>query len=410
MHCGLLGEKLSHSYSPSIHRLFADYNYSLFEKTAEELPAFLGGHSFHGLNVTIPYKKTVISYCQHLTDEARLLGAVNTIVRQSDGTLLGHNTDYSGFRAMALRTGMNYSGHKVLVLGSGGASNTVCAVMKELGANVVVISRKGINNYDNLYLHVDCTVLINATPVGMYPNTNHTPINLDIFPKLQCVMDLIYNPGKTRLLFDAQSRGLITENGLWMLVAQAKESAEWFSNSRIDSSMLARVYHTIQKKMENIILVGMPGCGKSTIGQALAHLTGKTFIDTDVLIKERTGQSSAEIITEKGEKAFRIIESQILSETGKCSDSVIATGGGCVTQQENKFYLQQNGPVVWIQRPLSQLATNDRPLSLSDGLENLYHQRKAAYEFFADFVVQNHASADIVASNILNSIGWDISI
>lgn len=389
MICGLLGEKLGHSYSPQIHNLLADYEYRLFEKSDSELGKFLKNGIFHGLNVTIPYKKAVIPFCKELSPQAKTLGAVNTIVRKADGSLIGHNTDYFGFQWMTQRMNINFNGKKVLVLGSGGASNTVCAVLKELGAKVVVISRNGVNNYDNLNLHTDCAVIVNATPVGMYPNTGISPIDLSLFPALEGVMDLIYNPARTQLLLDAEKRGIKTENGLAMLVAQAKESAEWFSGKTITNHVISQIHKQLQKEMENIILIGMPGCGKSTVGKLLAEKLGKQFYDADEEIEKSAGCTIPEIFHEKGAEGFREIETSVLTEIGKCSGAVIATGGGCVTKERNYTLLHQNGTIIWIQRAITALPTEGRPLSQTNKLHEMYAIRKPMYEAFADRTVIN---------------------
>ena len=233
MRCGLLGKKLGHSYSPQIHKYLGNYSYDLFEKSPEELERFLSEGDFTGINVTIPYKKDVLPYCHELSDRAKKLGAVNTLVRRKDGTLIGHNTDYFGFQSMVKRSGLDVYSKKVLVLGSGGASATVVAVLREMKADVIVISRSGENNYANIANHRDASIIVNTTPVGMYPYVGISPVDLGVFPNLEGVLDIIYNPAKTQLLLDAEARGLIVENGLWMLVAQAKESAEWFCMKNI---------------------------------------------------------------------------------------------------------------------------------------------------------------------------------
>lgn len=404
MICGLLGQKLGHSYSPQIHRELSNYSYQLFEKEPEQIEAFLRSGDFHGINVTIPYKKSVIPFCDTLTEQAQKLGAVNTIVRQKDGTLLGHNTDYFGFRSMAERTGIHFAGKKVLVLGSGGASNTVCCVMQELGAEMVVISRNGKNNYNNLHLHADCSAIVNATPVGMYPNTGVSPIDLSQFPKLDCVMDLIYNPGKTRLIMDAEERDIPAENGLWMLVAQAKESAELFSSHKIDNAEIQRIYDILKKQMENIILIGMPGSGKSTVGKLLAAKLGREFIDSDCCIKEYTGKTIPEIFSSQREAGFRAIETHILSELGKRSGLVISTGGGCVTKPENYSLLHQNGIIIWLQRDLDILPTNGRPLSQKNNLKDMYQIRKPMYEKFSDITVDNNCTPENTVESILSEV------
>ena len=277
MKCGLLGRTLGHSYSPQIHNLLGTYEYTLFEKEPEQLDAFFAEGDFQGLNVTIPYKKAVIPYCDKLTPVAQELGSVNTIVRKPDGTLLGHNTDYYGFHSMVEQTGLSLDGKKVLVLGSGGASATVVAVLRKLKSNPVVISRTGENNYHNLHLHSDASVIVNTTPVGMYPNNYDRPIDLSLFPYLEGVLDIIYNPARTPLLQEAQQRNLVTQNGLWMLVAQAKQSSEYFTGEAIPDEKIAQIHNILAQQMENIILIGMPGSGKSTIGQALAQRLNRKF-------------------------------------------------------------------------------------------------------------------------------------
>ena len=400
MKCGLLGRKLGHSYSPWIHSDLGDYSYELFEKEPEELEDFLRSGDFSGINVTVPYKKDVIPYLDVLTSTARKMGAVNTIVRR-DGKLIGHNTDYFGFLTMVHESGLDMAGKKVLVLGSGGASNTVVAVLKELGAQAVIISRNGENNYSNLYLHEDTAAIVNTTPVGMYPNTGSAPLNIDLFPNLEGVLDVIYNPARTQLLQQAESRGITALNGLLMLVAQAKESAEWFTSSLIDDSVIGRIHKKLRTQMENIILIGMPGCGKSTVGKLLADATGKAFADADQEIVSLAGKSIPDIFAEDGEETFREYETKALSVLGKQSGLVIATGGGCVTKERNYPLLHQNGTVFWLKRDISQLPTDGRPLSQSNSLENMYQARAPLYELFADFVIDNNGTAEHTISQIL---------
>ena len=404
MICGLLGEKLAHSYSPQIHNYLGDYSYTLFEKNADELDKFLKENLFQGINVTIPYKKAVIPYCHSLSSQAQKLGAVNTIVRRDDGTLIGHNTDYFGFRSMALRLGISYQGKKILVLGSGGASNTVCAVMEELGGQVVVVSRTGVNNYENLSKHTDCSVIINTTPVGMYPNTGVSAIDLDTFPYLEGVMDLIYNPFRTKLLLDAEKKGIPTENGLWMLVAQAWESAQWFLRSSIPEEKISEIYKIIKNQTENIVLVGMPGSGKSTVGKLLAERLNKTFVDTDSQIEILTNRCIPNILQADLEDGFRKLETNVISILGKKTGQVIATGGGCVTKAENYPLLRQNGTLIWIQRDISALSTEGRPLSQSNDLSMMYAKRRPMYEQFADITVSNDSTPDDTVDKILQML------
>lgn len=404
MNCGLLGRKLGHSYSPQIHAFLGDYRYSLFEKEPGEIGAFLKSGDFTGLNVTIPYKKDVIPYLDELSPEAQRLGAVNTIVRRPNGSLIGHNTDYFGFRYLVRDSGLQVMGKKVLVLGSGGASNTAAAVLRELGANVVIISRTGENNYENLDLHADAAVIVNTTPVGMYPDTGRSPLSLDGFPALEGVLDVVYNPARTRILLDAERRGLVAVNGLEMLVAQAKQSAEWFTGTKIDDAVIARIHHALRLQMENIFLLGMPGCGKTTVGQQLAQRLNKKFVDADEELEKRAGRPITEIIPRDGEAAFRTLETQTLEALGKQSGLVIATGGGCVTQMRNYDLLHQNGTIFWLTRALDKLPTDGRPLSQAGRLEQMYEIRRPMYRSFADAVISNDGALEDTLAEIQHKL------
>lgn len=401
MNCGLLGRTLKHSYSPQIHTYLGNYPYVLFEKEQEALSDFFQNEPFTGLNVTIPYKKDVIPFCKELTDCARKLGAVNTIVRQNDGTLIGHNTDYFGLYSTIERMRLNPNGKKALVLGSGGASVTAVAVLKEMGAHVVIISRSGENNYNNLHLHKDAAIIVNTTPVGMYPNTGISPIDLDLFEHLEGVLDIIYNPARTQLLLDAEKRGIPTENGLWMLVAQAKESAEWFTGKKIPDDMIGYIHRKLRLQMENIILIGMPGCGKSTVGKLLAKELDKEFIDADSEIVKTAQMPIPELFEKYGEDVFRQWETKALSEIGKRSGLVIATGGGCVTREENYPLLHQNGTLYWIQRDIGSLSLEGRPLSKAGRLEQMYEIRRPMYERFSDFSITNDDTPERTVAKIM---------
>lgn len=401
MKCGLLGGKLGHSYSPQIHSHLGDYSYSLFEKSAEELEEFLKNGDYSGLNVTIPYKQAVIPYCDLLSPVAEMLGAVNTIVRRQDGTLVGHNTDYFGFETMLVESGLSVRGKKALVLGSGGASKTAVAVLSNHGANVVVISRSGENNYQNLSIHADASLIVNTTPVGMFPNPGVSAVSLDGFPQLEGVLDLIYNPARTRILLDAKAQNLVAMNGLLMLVAQAWESAQWFTGSSIDKGKIREIHHILEKQMQNIILIGMPGSGKSTVGRILAEKTGKRFVDADEYLEQKYGVSIPDVIQNQGEAAFRGLETGVLQELGMESCLVIATGGGCVTRVENDPHLHQNGQVFCLERDLEKLPTNGRPLSQRTSLVEMYRCRKPLYDRFADFHVDCNATPQRAAAEIL---------
>ncbi len=401
MKCGLLGRKLGHSYSPQIHAMLGSYSYALFEKEPEEIEAFLKCGDWAGINVTVPYKKSVIPYLDELTPTAEKLGAVNVIVRRN-GRLIGHNTDFFGFQTMLNASKLDISGKKALVLGSGGASNTVCAVLNDAGAEVVIISRTGENNYTNLHLHKDAALIVNTTPVGMYPNTGIAPVDLEQFPNLQGVLDVVYNPARTKLLLDAEKNtNLVCANGLLMLVAQAKEAAEWFTDASISDDVIEPILHTLENQMQNIILIGMPGCGKTTIGKLLAESTGKAFVDSDEQIVALAGKSIPEIFADDGEAVFRDWETTALAQLAKQSGLVIATGGGCVTRECNYGLLHQNGRIFWLQRDLNLLPVDGRPLSQANKLEVLYKIRKPMYEAFADHTVSNRNDPDSTVRQIL---------
>ena len=404
MKCGLLGRKLGHSYSPQIHGLLGDYSYALFEKEPEQLGSFLKGGDFAGINVTIPYKKDVIPYLDELSPAAQKIGSVNTIVRRADGSLFGHNSDYFGFVSLVEHSGINVEGKKVLVLGSGGTSSMVVTALKDLGAVPIVISRSGENNYGNLHLHADASVIVNATPVGMYPNTGVSPIDLSRFPKLEGVLDVIYNPAKTKLLLDAEALGIPHENGLWMLVAQAKEASEYFTGKKLPDELIGKIHHILSHQMKNIVLIGMPGCGKSTIGSLLAQKLERKFVDADEEIIHLAGKPIPDIFAQDGEEVFRQWETTALENLGRQSGLVIATGGGCVTRKRNYPALHQNGNIVWLERDLCLLPTDGRPLSQANRLEEMYTVRKPQYESFTDIRVENAGSPEQTVQDILSQL------
>jgi len=402
---GLIGEKLGHSFSPAIHAKLGDYEYRLIELKPEELGDFLQTGDFDGLNVTIPYKKAVMPYCSELTAQAQRIGSVNTIVRRSDGTLLGHNTDYDGFDYLLRSAGAQVAGKKALVLGTGGASLTVHTVLHDLGVGEsVAISRSGPDNYENLDRHADARIIVNATPVGMYPNTGVSPVDLDRFPHLEGVFDLIYNPARTQLLLDGERRGLCRANGLGMLVAQAKAAAERFLNCAIPDERVAEITRDMERDTQNLLLVGMPGCGKSTVGQALADRLGRTLVDTDTLIEEMAGCTIPEIFARDGEEAFRRLEHGALCRAGKQSGLVIATGGGIVTRPENRDPMRQNSTVIFLRRELSQLPTEGRPVSQANDLSDLYRRRLPLYEAAADWTVDNNGPLEETVADIIRRL------
>ncbi|MBQ7646163.1 MAG: AAA family ATPase [Clostridia bacterium] len=398
---GLLGKSLKHSYSPQIHSMLGDYEYVLFEKKENEIAGFLEKREFDGLNVTIPYKKTVIPYLQSLSDTAKRIGSVNTIVKLPDGTLYGDNTDVYGFRELVVHSGIDVNGQKAIVLGSGGGSAAVCEALRSLGALPEVISRSDKeNNYQRLSRHRDAKIAVNATPVGMYPETGISVVDVSFFPELRGVYDLIYNPAMTTFMFSAKKRGIPCFNGLYMLVAQAKKSAELFTGSAIDDSIIEEIEKKLEAQMKNVVLVGMPGSGKSTIAELLAKKTGREAIDSDKVFSDRYGMNPSDYIREHGEEAFRRGESLILNDICKLSGRVISTGGGAVTKRGNYEIIRQNGTVFWIIRDLDKLSVKGRPLSQKNGVNKLYEARKGMYELFSDFRIDNNGDAADTAKQI----------
>ena len=406
LRCGLIGEKLGHSFSPAIHAKLADYEYRLIELAPEQVAPFLHSRDFDGLNVTIPYKKTVMPLCDELTEQARHVGCVNTVVKRADGTLLGHNTDYDGFVWLLRSAGAEVAGKKALVLGDGGASATVQAVLRDLGAGeVVVVSRHGENNYVNLYArHADAALLCNATPVGMYPNTGVSPVELDRLPALEAVFDVIYNPHRTQLLLDAERRGLRTANGLGMLVAQAKAASERFTGVSLPDALVESIRAGIECDTLNLLLIGMPGCGKSTVGAALAERMGRRLVDLDAVIAGRAGCPIPEIFRREGEEGFRKREHEALCDIARESGLVIAAGGGIVTRPENLDPMRANSRIVWLRRDLDRLPTEGRPLSQANPLEALWRVREPLYRAAAELTADNNGDVESTVAQILEAL------
>lgn len=389
---GLLGHPLGHSWSPAIHSFFGDYEYELYDVEPGDLTSFLSETDLDGMNVTIPYKKKVMPFCVSLSETARRIGSVNTLIRTNDGWF-GGNTDYEGFIALFQSTGMSAAGRKALVFGSGGASVSVIEALKDLGASPIVnISRHGADNYQNLSRHSDAEILVNTTSLGMYPDVESAPVSPSSFPACRCVLDIVYNPSNTSLLLDAQRHGIRSAGGLLMLVAQARRSAELFTGAAIPDEMVWDVTDILRRRQQNIILIGMPGCGKSTAGKLLAEQLSRPFIDTDALIVERTGRDIPSIFAEEGEAGFRRMESEILKETCSGSGAVIATGGGCVTVSGNYDHLHRNGIVFWLKRSTELLPVDGRPLSQRTPLETMYREREPLYRQFADHEIDNNGS------------------
>lgn len=402
---GLLGRTLRHSYSPQIHALLGDYEYRLFEVEPQDLKAFLKKREFGGINVTIPYKKDVLPYLSGVSDNAKRIGAVNTIIVKEDGGLYGDNTDYDGFLCLVQKSGFQVKGKKALVLGTGGASLPISAVLSDLGAReVVFISRSGENNYQNLSRHADADLIVNTTPVGMYPNNLKAPLSLSEFPNLSGVLDIVYNPQKTKLILDAERLGIPAYSGLLMLVAQGKRAAELFLGHDIPDSETDRIFKKLSTEMQNIVLVGMPGCGKTTVGKALAEQLNRPFFDADEEILKRTGKSAEAWIEACGEAVFRQKETEVLESLCKQSGTVIATGGGAVTVPENADILRQNSIVFFINRDVSALPVEGRPLSKATALSEMYKVRLPMYRSVCDYEIAADGSVEAVVRRILEEL------
>jgi len=405
MKCGLLGEHLGHSFSPLIHGELADYTYDLVERAPEEVGNFVRNGGYDAFNVTIPYKKTVIPFLDKISPEAERIGAVNTVVRRADGTIEGYNTDYFGFDGMLTASGIEVCGKKAVILGGGGASLTVQTVLRDRGAReIVVVDLNLENNYSNLDRHADADVIVNATPVGMYPNNGKSLVDLSMFPHCRGVLDVIYNPARTALVLDAEERGIPAMSGLFMLVGQAVKAFEFFTGDTAEVGVIERITRKIAQQTQNIILIGMPGCGKSTVGKLLAEKTNRPFFDADDEFSVMHGMTPAEAINTLGEDRFREMEHEVLLSLGKESGRVIACGGGVVTRDYNYRPLHQNGVIIYLKRELSQLATGGRPLSQKTSPEALYLARKDAYERFADLTVDSTEIPERTADAMLSAL------
>ncbi len=404
MKYGLIGEKLGHSYSEIIHRKIGDYGYVLNPVAKEDLHSFMTKGEFCGINVTIPYKREVIPYLYKISDEAKAIGSVNTVVNR-EGKLYGYNTDYAGFLSMADKAGISFFGKKVIILGSGGTSLTAKAVAQNCGASeIVVVSRSGENNYGNIELHKDCDVLINTTPVGMYPNNGVSPVNLSTFDKLEGVIDVIYNPLRTELLIQAENMGIKNTGGLPMLVSQAVFAYEHFFDTNTPEDFADKIYDEVLSEMENIVLIGMPGCGKTTIGTLLSEKLNRDILDTDQYIFHKTTMTAEDIIKKHGEPEFRRIEAETAEELGRLSGKIISTGGGIVLNPLNMKNFHRNGKIIYIDRDVDKLDRKGRPLSFDhSAVLRLYEQRIGLYRKYSDFTVSNNTIPEDTAKEILQN-------
>lgn len=442
MEYGLIGEKLGHSYSKEIHAEIGNYNYELKEIPKNELESFIKERNFKGINVTIPYKQDVIPLLDHVDEAALKIGAVNTVVNR-DGKLYGYNTDFIGLKRLILSQKINLSGKKVLILGKGGTSRTAFAAAESLGAGKIIfvsrkasdeLAEKGVSQRGNgsseksenlensglsyetaetvsyeaaASLHSDASVIINTTPVGMFPKTEGCPIDLAPFSKLEGVIDVIYNPLRTNLVLSAQKRNIPAKGGLFMLVQQAVAAAEFFFDTPLDPSRAEQIYKKIEFQKKNIVLIGMPGSGKSTIGKELSSALGRTFYDTDSVIEKNEGKAPSELITENGEKAFRDIESGVCKELSTLTGAVISTGGGSILREENVNFLKQNGELFFLDRKFEKIRpTKDRPLSNSvDKLKEVFRTRYPIYCASADFHINCRENKKQTTSTIIKLAG-----
>ena len=413
MKFGVLGKSLPHTYSPQIHKAFADYEYTVLERTEEQVHAlFEGAEGLDGFNVTIPYKKLAASLCTELSDEVKELGAANTIVRLPGGGFKGYNTDVFGFTYMLQNAGIEVAGKKCLILGTGGASVAVEYALKKMGAaQIDFCSRSGQINYENVYeAAADVQIVVNATPVGMFPNVDDSPVDLSRFSKLYAAADIVYNPSRTRFLQQAQELGVKNAGGLSMLVAQAWQASVIFKGHVVPEALegqadekINAVIKSLQDQMLNITLIGMPGCGKTTLGKKLAKKMNRTFIDLDDEFTKEYGETPAQIITQKGEDTFRSMETTLAKKILPQSGLVIATGGGIVTRKENWFYLRANSRVVYIERPLGFLLkqkTDNRPLSQNNAIQDLYKKRTPLYEEVCDEKWENPSTDSGTPSSV----------
>ena len=414
---GLIGEKLSHSWSAAIHEKLGSFPYQLHELSASELKGFLKDQPWRGLNVTIPYKKDAYALADSVSEDAQAVGAANTLVKDVNGFIAADNTDVYGFEYLVKSLKVNLSQKKAMVFGAfGGAGQAICYALKQDGAYVVGVSRNPHENssyvdcaitYDQLKLHYDADLLVNATPVGMFPHAGVSPLSkeeLSAFTSLQCVIDLIYNPLRSQLLLDAESLGILNTNGLKMLVAQAARASSLFLRQDVSGSQIESISRELHASKENIVLIGMPGVGKTSTGEALAKLLNRPWIDTDFLIKQRAHCEAATYLQTHGEAAFRHLEHEVIQEISSMSGAVISCGGGVVVTPSNYQLLRQNGKLVYLTRPLEDLAIVGRPLSERMGVQNLAAVRIPLYEAWADVTFFCLGSPDADAKGLLDTL------
>lgn len=404
MEYGILGLALPHTFSPYLHSLFGNNDYGVFEISESLLDDFFTRRSFKGINVTVPYKQAVMRYCDTISDIAKRIGAVNCI-RNKNGILQADNTDYYGFKCLCNSINLDLKGKNILILGSGGTSHTVKTVCAdEHASSITIISRNGKDNYENIYLHKKTTdIIINTTPVGMFPHIEDAPVELNGFKNLCAVIDVIYNPLRTRLTSEAKALGIPNTNGLYMLVYQAKAAHEFFFDTVLDNSTAKNVFLKLQNEKQNLVLVGMPGSGKTTAGKKTAELLERPFFDTDKMVEQKIGLSIPEIFNKYGEQFFREKEREVIELAGKQNGVVIATGGGAVMDPRNRFTLHQNGKVVWLNKQLDKLATSGRPLSSDiEKLKQMQAIRTPLYHSVSDIKIDVKNDCEATAKEIIS--------
>lgn len=402
--CGILGEHLSHSFSPFIHSYLCDYSYDIYEVAPDDLESFMKNNDLDAWNVTIPYKKAVIPFLDYISPEAKVIGAVNLIIKKN-GKLYGYNTDYFGFEYMLESSGVDIKGKKVVLFGTGGASVALRAVLEDKKAGSIVSIGIEDNTKEYVSLHSDASVIVNATPVGMYPNNRKAVTDISLFDSLEAVLDIVYNPMHTEIMLNAEEKGITAIGGLSMLVAQAVKGAEIFTGEKFDKDTTEKIISKIALSTQNIILIGMPSSGKSSVGDLLASKLERPFFDADEEFEKMHGIiTPATAITSLGEDKFRLMEQEVIASLGKMSGAVIATGGGAVTRKENYPSLHQNGIIIFIERDIDKLSTEGRPLSKAGALQELYERRKDAYFGFADIVTDNNDSLEITVDKIISEL------
>lgn len=404
MQYGLIGKSLKHSFSKQIHESLADYSYELKSIAPENIDAFMKAKDFRGINVTIPYKQTVLPYLDELSENAKEIGCVNVVINK-DGHLYGDNTDIYGMIYMIRRAGISIENKKVLILGSGGTSLTArCAARRLRAKEILVISRSGGTTYADIPAHLDADIIINTTPVGMFPNNGECLLEINDFKNLSGVIDVVYNPLKTKLILSARDLNIPSTSGLPMLVAQAKRACEQFVDTSIEDEEISRITNELFRNMSNIVLIGMPGCGKSQIGKKVAEITGMPHIDIDSIIEQREEMKISDIFAKFGEAHFRALEKSTIAEFGALSGQVISIGGGAVKDDANYYSLKQNGTLFFIKRSLDLLPTDGRPLSKGENaIEKLYKERIGFYNRFADISIDNNETIDTAAQKILEA-------